>query len=342
MGCQLRSQRGNQGVKPVRRPSNQHANQFLELLTQPATVCGELPIPRENMQSIKSVTSRIGTTLLSQQVRFKAFANRREKDNRPIFIIGTGRSGTHFLAKSLIQHSRITDLTGGSENPLVFPLVTSAAIDHEKQGGLLPEIHKRYELLKKAAAPQDFLDQSHPSLWFVEHLVDWFPRAIFIGIVRNPYSVVYSMLRHRGVRRWSEIWESFPTPNPFLGIRRGHEQSFREMIPVERCALRWASHFVRLDEVKMQFPSKVEVVSYEALCEAPQEVLATIQRGLGYPEAFPVPVVRRESLAKRKELSKDDRERIRQTAQGYIEQSKLSANGIRLFEELVNWDMVVD
>ena len=294
------------------------------------------------MRSIQALNKKLSSALLSPQVRFKALVNHGVNSNRMIFIIGTGRSGTHFLAKSLIQHSHITDLTGGIENPLVFPLVTSAAIDSGKKDGLLLEIYKQYRLFRKAAAPQDFLDQSHPNLWFVEHLVEWFPSATFIGIVRNPYSVVYSMLRHNGVRRWTEIWDSFPTPNPFLGIRSGQEEAYREMSTVERSALRWASHFARLDEVKIQFPEKVQIVNYEALCETPRHVLETVQNVLGYHEAFPMPEVQRESLTKRNELSMDDRERIQRTAMGFVEQSQLSENGRELFEGLINWNFVGD
>jgi hypothetical protein len=63
-----------------------------------------------------------------------------------------------------------------------------------------------------------YLDKSHPNIWIADKIKEEFPEAKFVGIERNPFATVSSMLKHRGVMKWHRDWKSFPVPNRFLGI----------------------------------------------------------------------------------------------------------------------------
>ena len=122
--------------------------------------------------------------------------------NGPIFIVGTGRSGTHFLDRCLISHPHLTDLTGGKENQYIFRDVVSAATDMQIREKYSQRIIKKYRVLQKAAAPSLLVDQCHPSLWLSDSLMLAFPGAFFLGLIRNPMSVAYSTMHHGGVKAW--------------------------------------------------------------------------------------------------------------------------------------------
>lgn len=124
----------------------------------------------------------------------------------PVFIVGTGRSGTHFMAEILASHEEMTDLTGGRENQFVFGNVTSAALSGKKLG-MVPIL--KYRMLAGKAYPKIFVDQSHPNLWHIEELLKAFPTAKFICMVRDPYSVAYSTLQHDGVKARLLAWEKY-------------------------------------------------------------------------------------------------------------------------------------
>jgi hypothetical protein len=98
---------------------------------------------------------------------------------RPIFIIGTGRSGTNWVGNTLAVHPQIRATI--EAQPMVGWSVALAL---------------------------------NPSLKW-KHL----PRyALFVGIEHNPFSTVASMLKYEAVLGWCVHWKNFPVPNRFWGI----------------------------------------------------------------------------------------------------------------------------
>lgn len=204
----------------------------------------------------------------------------------------------------------------------MFPLVTKLALKGMDYDQGIRQLVRRYRVLLRASAPYDFLDQCHPNLWNCEQLAESFPNAHFVGIQRNPFSVVYSMLNHAGVLRWVKRWEEFSVPNEFLGIESGYEEEYHRMTLVERCAMRWASHFVCMQKLCAQNPLRVHTIYYESLCAVPEHELPKVQAFLGYNTPFPVPIINKEALEKRNLLSFADRRLIRQTVIRYVDRLK--------------------
>lgn len=195
-----------------------------------------------------------------------------------IFIVGTGRSGTHFLTSCLLQHPEITDLAGGEEHPLVFDTATRLATGRGRPFDSMSLVF-RYRYLLMRSRGLVFLDQSHPNLWNFDLLSKSFPGALWVGLVRDPRAVVASMLSHKGVRRRSEQWKSYSLPNPFLGISEENLDEYRAASLAQRCAWRWSSHIERTLELARA--GLLVPVGYERLVESTEMTCGAVWRQAG-------------------------------------------------------------
>jgi hypothetical protein len=148
--------------------------------------------------------------------------------SKKIFVIGTGRSGTHWLGQILQAHP---DIHVTVEAPPIFAWSTAMALDPRQSPVLLPQLIRQYEIEHAAVAPRHYADKSHPNIWHAEDLAARLPDAVFLGIQRNPFATVASMLEHAGVLAWHERWREFPVPNRFLGITLENAAAGRQMRP---------------------------------------------------------------------------------------------------------------
>jgi hypothetical protein len=213
----------------------------------------------------------------------------------PIFVIGTGRSGTNWVGHVLQSHPRIR--VAIEESPM-FPWSTAIALDPTKKSALFPRLIRSYQHEILGASPRAYADKSHPNIWFAEDLLAAFPDARFVGIERQVYPTVASMLRHEGVLSWHGRWREFPLPNLLLGIDEAIAAEYDALPTASKCALRWRSHQRRLRELRGSLGDRLLLLSYERLIEDTQHCLEALQAFLGLPGEFPVPEVRRESLDK--------------------------------------------
>lgn len=232
----------------------------------------------------------------------------RSGSSRKIFILGTGRSGTHWLGYILDSHP---DCVATIETPEIFRRVSRMALDPTLRPRLLPGLLRRYRIQHARAAPFHYVDKSHPNLWLAEALADAFEDAVFVGIVRDPFATVASMLRHDGVLEWHRRWKDFPVPNPFLGITVEIAEEYDTLPMAARCALRWQSHRDEMVRLTAALGSRLYVVEYEALVREPEDQLSHLADFLGFSSPIPSPEVKRESLSRwQEELGRADREAI--------------------------------
>lgn len=224
--------------------------------------------------------------------------------SRPVFVIGTGRSGTHWLGYSLGNHPEVRATV---EAQPMFGLATSMALNaslEERLFGRLVQAY-RWELFK--SSPRLYVDKSHPNIWLAEKLKMAFPQALFVGIERNPYATVASMLRHKGVSAWHRRWREFPVPNRFLGITHELAERYDSLPLAAQCAIRWAAHRDRLNELGRILGGDLLRISYETFAHETALTVGTMQKFLGLQQPIPVPEVKMESLDKwRSQLSADD------------------------------------
>lgn len=212
-----------------------------------------------------------------------------------IFIIGTGRSGTHWLGNILDSHP---DIHVTIEKEPVFSWVTEMALDPRKKPLLMPGLIRAYQTGHETVAPKHYADKSHPNIWHAEDLAAALPDAAFIGIRRNPYATVASMLKHAGVLQWQERWREFPVPNKFLGITAENREAYDRMPVVARCALRWRSHANRLNDLCKILGERLLIMEYEAMVERIGTQLTKLNNFLRLANPISAPEVKAESKNK--------------------------------------------
>jgi hypothetical protein len=216
----------------------------------------------------------------------------------PAFIVGSGRSGTHWIARSLAAHPEIRATI---EVQPMFRWATRLALAPVANRHLLRRLILAYRLQVLRSIPRLYLDKSHPCLWLAEELHEAFPRAQFLGMEREPYATVASMLNHPGVLGWHRRWREFPVPNRFLGIDAATAEHYDELPIAARCALRWRSHHERMTELETGLGDRFVRIRYEAFAADPTAELERLRQRLALSRPFPVPEVRTASLQKWRE-----------------------------------------
>jgi hypothetical protein len=222
--------------------------------------------------------------------------------SRKVFVVGTGRSGTHWLGWTLNEHPHVRATI---EVPAIFTRVTEAAIDPRIEAKHLGYLRRRYSWEHLRSLPRHYVDKSHPNLWHVERLADYFPRARFVAMRRQPYPTIASMLHHRGVMAWHDRWRDYPVPNRFLGIT--DPDGYDDLLPAAKCAMRWKAHSDRIDHLAAAMPDRLIVVEYEDLAADQEAQARRLWDFLGLPHQSTAIEVHTESLEKwRDRLTPDD------------------------------------
>ncbi|MFC6489119.1 sulfotransferase family protein [Nitratireductor sp. GCM10026969] len=252
----------------------------------------ELP---QNISSGRSRRLADFVRLTSQRARL-AFDPGPPPD--PIFVLGTGRSGTHWVAWILEPHTALHTLI---EKPPIFNWVTELAIDPSAEARLLPGLLRRYQLEAASARPKRLLDKSHPNIWLAEQLAEAFPAARFIGVLRDVFGTVASSLRHEGVRYWAENWDAYPVPNRFLGVSEDNREAYARMSLAGRCAVRWHAHLRRLDELETVLGERMIRMRYHKLQTDTTRELERLQEFLDLDDPIARPEIKSKSLDRWKE-----------------------------------------
>lgn len=166
---------------------------------------------------------------------------------RPVFVIGSGRSGTHWVGYSLGNHPEVHATI---EVEPMFGWSSSMALNPALENQLLGKLVRAYKWQLLKSIPRLYLDKTHPNIWIAEKLKKAFPQALFAGIERNPYPTVASMLKHKGVLAWHKRWREFPIPNRFLGISLETAQVYDDIPLASKSAMRWVAHHDRMNVLK--------------------------------------------------------------------------------------------
>lgn len=196
---------------------------------------------------------------------------------RGLFVVGTGRSGTHFTLRLLRGFAGTRDPLEGREDHGVLMDVARAAIRHRLPPG---RTANRYRAL--LADPGGvLLDQHHPNLFFARHWAELFEGIVFVYPSRPTHQIVASMLRHEGVmgwyryaRDWRRVLDPVPFPNRFLGLERRSE--IASLPPHILCARRVIAHRRAFEAARAALGDAVRAVDYEALVRDPEAELARV------------------------------------------------------------------
>lgn len=244
------------------------------------------------------------------------------KNTEIVSILGSGRSGTHLLGH-LVDTSK--KVTSSIEDKELFPFIVDTIT--QKKAENIPKI---VEVLKKRVSEcptSIYLEKSHPMIWLANDS-DFHSLPIkYIGIVRDPYATVASMLEHKGVRKWCEEWEKLPQPNIFLGTSRLNIEEYRQMSITQRCAMRWASHTKELMRLTyIMGEDKYLLVQYEDLLNLQKKSTEKIEKFVGVKDISKKYELKKDSLEKwKKSLGAQQIGEIKEIANYYCDEySKLT------------------
>lgn len=220
--------------------------------------------------------------------------SKREISTVPIFVIGTGRSGTHLLGRTFQSNPETKVMI---EKPKFFKAITALATGKNKRKSDLKKIIIQYEKEFAKTKERYILEKTHPNIWYVAELLKAFPNAKFLGIKRNVYATVSSMLNHKMVMNWYEVLPDDEI-NPFLGITSDNIDSYK-YLPIEsKCALRWSSHTERLIQLEKDFPKSVLILDYEDFFFNYNELLSKLKDFIGMETTLNSEILKKESLDK--------------------------------------------
>jgi len=167
-----------------------------------------------------------------------------DENYNPIFILGTGRSGTNHLCRSLLDFNNITDYFGGKENSKILKKVAISAIENRQLDNSVIDYYKT-QIDTAKNDNKIFLDQCHPNIHHYQQLSTLFKNALFLAIERPIEQIVASMLNHRGVLNWynrfnNNEFKNIQFPNNFFGVESTDQLS---NLPLHiLCAKRALSH----------------------------------------------------------------------------------------------------
>lgn len=194
-----------------------------------------------------------------------------------IFVVGTGRSGTHFTLRCLREFTQAEDYLGGAEHSRTLRRVAITAMKGKPLSGLAC---LRYRWLAARARRGDkvFLDQHHPNLFHVDQLAALIPGAVFLYPDRPAVQIVASMLRHKGVSNWYADIRSgkldLPYPNPFFGLSSADEAT---SLPPHLLAMRRVlAHRRRAEAERQRNPGRFRFVPYADLVTDRQATFAQV------------------------------------------------------------------
>lgn len=161
-----------------------------------------------------------------------------------IFIVGTGRSGTHHTCRCFLDFENITDELGGKENSSLLQSITESAVENTP---LTQDVISYYKdkVAQTSTKGKIFLDQCHPNLYHYEQLSSEFDKCLFLGIDRPIEQIVGSMLNHKGVSGWytklkNNVFKNIKYPNNFFGLRS--ESELYDLPMYLLCAKRVIAH----------------------------------------------------------------------------------------------------
>lgn len=193
-----------------------------------------------------------------------------------IFVIGTGRSGTHLIGRTIGNSHEVYPLI---EDSRTFSIVSKLIRKNFKVDQLLHELIQTYEEELGKVTERYILEKSHPNIWIVESLLEHFRSSKFLGIRRSVYSTVSSMLNHRGVLKWYKVLSQNEI-SAFLGITESNRSIFHKLPLEAKCALRRRSHMDRLGYLENTFSEHVLVINYEDFYLNSENLILELKRFL--------------------------------------------------------------
>ena len=234
--------------------------------------------------------------------------------NDLIFVAGCQRSGTTMLTKVLMRSSQINEYRTNLDSELEGALILA---------GVLPELSSD----KRLCFQTTYLNEKYTE--YFEHK----GRFKLAFVVRNPFSVVYSMMHHWVRRR---DLRNFPLNELFStvgkeGLLEKEKRRFDLLgtwgfSRLRKACLAYTSKTSQLHEIKKQLGEDVLVIEYDDIIQKSDDILPHIFDFFGLPyESSCRDIVNTNSLKKSDKLSPQERKVVESTCLDVYEKAKALA-----------------
>lgn len=197
---------------------------------------------------------------------------------RPIFMIGSARSGTTVSVRLFARHPDVSNL---SEAPEIWDPwhYQDREADHYWSTERVTakdarRLHARFAYHRWYEGKERFINKYPRSSLRIDYIRTVFPDAVFVHVIRDGRAVAASMLqRMRRQLRFQGV------PMPFE-----HPPSWRELMrenKLEQVALQWRAIVGHILERRSSLEAHYCEYKYESLCEDPRGVLGEVFRFAG-------------------------------------------------------------
>jgi len=208
-------------------------------------------------------------------------AGRGARLERPIFLIGSPRSGTGISSDLFGAHPDVANL---SDAHMIWDPRRrfDADADHDWTSNDVTaedaaRLHARFEYHRRFHAKQRFLNKNPRSSVRIDYIRAIFPDAVFVHLIRDGRAVVASMLEL--VRRRPHLKHLWDAP-----MRFAHPPNWRTLVredKAEQSALQWRAIVNTVLSKRAELGSAYHEFKYEELCDDPRGVLAAAWRFAG-------------------------------------------------------------
>ena len=167
---------------------------------------------------------------------------RLRNENRLVFVVGSPRSGTTFLAGALGEHEGVVDL--GELQPVKAAIPQLAALPEAEAGRRLRRIVDRVRTLALSRHLRA-VEQTPEVVFVVRAALEAFPEACAIHLVRDGRDVVCSLLERgwlSATRGGADDVRAAYGNHPRFWVEPGRRDEFRTTSEARRAAWVWRSH----------------------------------------------------------------------------------------------------
>lgn len=189
--------------------------------------------------------------------------------SRPIFIIGSSRSGTSMLTRIL---GASPDLCYFPENSIVRRHMWRMVQEPSAISDELPKLEKTLIRLSGVHTGQRLLEKTPGHSLLADSLADYFSDAQFIHIIRDGRDVASSMLKHPWIAaELQEVHSVFW----FRLLPETFKKEWQQLSVWQRGVLRWAVYVNSARQIYSSSGRYLEI-SYEDICRSPNECFQSI------------------------------------------------------------------
>ncbi len=231
-----------------------------------------------------------------------------------IFVAGCQRSGTTILTNVLMRSPVVNDYRTKLDSELEGALILA---------GALPDLPS----VKRSCFQTTYLNQSYGE--YFEHK----GRFKLVCVVRNPFSVVYSMVYHWKRRRDLRIFalnELFNSVGK-NGLKEKEKQRFEYLgawgvSRIRKACLSYAQKTAQIFEIKLKLGDDVMVVEYDDMVQNKNRVLPQVYSffDMAYEPSYGS-IVNPDSLGKANGLCSKERRVVEETCLDIYDRAKAMA-----------------